>query len=381
MQKILQLILVWLLRHVQQPWSAKFYNALARICAFTAIETVFFQESPEGLRVLLVPRSPDDKFYPNELHSAGTMLRGSDPNDRSAYSFNEPFKRVQKELGSDRVQGTLVDVLLHRTPRGPELALIFICDKPSFANPKAQWLLVSEVLTDPERFNLIEHHEPIIRAAHKSRWVARMKNGGLQPEDFEEGILPEDIRRNLLTSSALWLGNQQGVPPWLFEARLCSGFGLNVSYELVTLVVDGGGKPTHILLNQRPEDDNVYPGRPWYCSGKIMLKGIPAHERGKSLGLTDETGIAGEHHFAGVVEVTNDPRGAGNIRKGHWLLIVFAQRLKQIPAEYTGKFFPISEMPDNLIWAHGTKGGIIETALRYIETEGQCVFSSLRHPD
>lgn len=62
------------------------FNEVARIAALTAIEFVPLRKNNNSIEVLLLRRASDDPFWPNMLHTPGTVLRASDMSFEGAYS-------------------------------------------------------------------------------------------------------------------------------------------------------------------------------------------------------------------------------------------------------------------------------------------------------
>jgi hypothetical protein len=146
--------LVALLSKLGSRWSPRLYNAMAKKCALTAIETVFLKEEPKGaVKVLLLERPADDAYYAGMLHSPGSILRATDQ------SYINAFTRVSKELGGVKItKAKSLGSIFHSTPRGPENAVIFLCepgDKPKigkyYALKDATW-----------HKKLIEHHHAVL---------------------------------------------------------------------------------------------------------------------------------------------------------------------------------------------------------------------------
>ena len=67
------------------------FNEVARIAALTAIEFVPLRKANDSIEVLLFRRASDDPFWPNMLHTPGTILRSEDISFEDAYSrlFND----------------------------------------------------------------------------------------------------------------------------------------------------------------------------------------------------------------------------------------------------------------------------------------------------
>lgn len=165
--------LVELISEMGSQWTPRLYNTFAPKCAFTAIETVFLKRDNRGhVNVLLTKRPPNDAYYPNQWHSPGTMLRGADVPKETKTNPDVPKFDGYKEAFDRLVEGELklqfrgepkqVKSFLHFTPRGPENALIFLCELDG--EPKVgRFFDIMELPPD-----LIEHHHRIIYTAVKA---------------------------------------------------------------------------------------------------------------------------------------------------------------------------------------------------------------------
>src|SRR3989344_3481576 len=151
-------------------WTPNLYNTFAPKFALTAIETVFLRRNAiSGVEILLIQRPPTDAHYPNEWHSPGTMLRATDFQEETVTGkdipahdgFKKAFDRLaQSELGIGfKTKPRQVRSIFHFTPRGSEIALIFLCELEG--EPKAGRFFAVDHLPK----NLIEHHHRIIEAA------------------------------------------------------------------------------------------------------------------------------------------------------------------------------------------------------------------------
>lgn len=184
---------------------------------------------------------------------------------------------------------------------------------------------------------------------------------------------PEKVRNALVTAACRWLSDQKMVPKEIWPAREMSGTGLNCSIEPVTFIQNNDTGQWHVLLSQRPENDPFYSNQ-WCSPGKIELKGAPVTEMLELITKPDETGIA-NHNFkwAGSVTVVNDPRGTGfkAVLGGHWKCEVWIRVLNQFPEKYTGLFYPIYQLPNDLIAGHEL--GILPVAYDYLFTGRQSI--------
>ena len=176
---------VRLCKKFMPPTTQARYNILAPDILFTAFEIGIMRGDPDNPEIVLGRRAPGDVLYAGQYHSFGSMGRPSDAlseNDPTlmetgkfgcADFFQAPILRVLVELGFTREEiyqsglslfkQTPVNVgsFAHETPRGPEIAALFIGeieDEP----PKGLFFEVKDILTDPKCFNLIDHHIAVI---------------------------------------------------------------------------------------------------------------------------------------------------------------------------------------------------------------------------
>ncbi|MFH2108933.1 MAG: hypothetical protein ABII16_00520 [Patescibacteria group bacterium] len=146
--------LVSLLDKVGPKMPTPVYNAVAAKFVLVAIETVILRRKQGKVEVFLAKRPPTDAYYPNMLHSPGTILRASD----RPGSYQDAFERVQKnELGVSFVSlPEFIGSHYFHTSRGPENALAFICKIDQ--EPKVGKFYNTSNL--PE--NLVPHHYILI---------------------------------------------------------------------------------------------------------------------------------------------------------------------------------------------------------------------------
>ncbi|MBU4380853.1 hypothetical protein L6255_03710 [Candidatus Parcubacteria bacterium] len=146
--------LVSLLDKVGPKMPTPVYNAVAAKFVLVAIETVILRRKQGKVEVFLAKRPPTDAYYPNMLHSPGTILRASD----RPGSYQDAFERVQKnELGVNFVfPPEFVGSYYFHTSRGPENSLVFLCEVEK--EPKTGKFY--DVRNLPE--NLLPHHYIVI---------------------------------------------------------------------------------------------------------------------------------------------------------------------------------------------------------------------------
>jgi len=152
---------VELLRRLQPGFlPEEIFHAIARLTVLTALEMVPFSLDTAGrTQVLLLRRSPEDRFWPNRLHVPGTIVRATDHGE----NFEGTIERLLKgEMGDPTVvnRPVIFGVTLRSSIRGTETLIkswVQISDAPKgelypFGNlPKA----------------LIQEEIPHIQSAHE----------------------------------------------------------------------------------------------------------------------------------------------------------------------------------------------------------------------
>lgn len=110
--------------------SRSFYNAVAAKFVMTGIEAVTLRHHRDRVEILLTQRAADDAYWPGQWHSPGSILRAADaPAEPGVVgSYDAAFRRVENEIGTSfaHISG-LVGSVFHRTHRGPENCLVFVC--------------------------------------------------------------------------------------------------------------------------------------------------------------------------------------------------------------------------------------------------------------
>lgn len=119
--------IVALLAKVKQPWSQRFYNALAPMVRMTTTDLVLIDENN---RVFITQRPVDDAFEPGFWHFPGTVTRPTD------ISIADSLERIGKnELGLSQQDYLLTKIkdagyLCERfsnSKRGPEINRYYVC--------------------------------------------------------------------------------------------------------------------------------------------------------------------------------------------------------------------------------------------------------------
>jgi hypothetical protein len=96
---------------------------IARLTVLPIIEFVPLRMQDGEVEVLLLPRSNDDKFWPGQLHTPGTVIRATDTDEGTHMAFDRIIKDELKdtELGAPYYVGSS----LNKSKRGMEQLQIF----------------------------------------------------------------------------------------------------------------------------------------------------------------------------------------------------------------------------------------------------------------
>lgn len=101
------------------------FHQVTRIAATPIVEVVPLRMTSDGnVEVLLLRRPDDDPVWPSQLHTPGTVVRGSD----APGSFNSPLRRILSgELNGTTFSSppTFVRSSLDHSGRGVEVAQIY----------------------------------------------------------------------------------------------------------------------------------------------------------------------------------------------------------------------------------------------------------------
>jgi hypothetical protein len=94
---------------------------IARLATLSIYETAMLRASAGHVQVLLLQRPANDKFWPDQYHSAGTVIR---PTDQGP-GFADAIARIAQELAGTKFSAPVfVTSRLYQTKRGKECALI-----------------------------------------------------------------------------------------------------------------------------------------------------------------------------------------------------------------------------------------------------------------
>jgi 8-oxo-dGTP pyrophosphatase MutT (NUDIX family) len=89
-------LLLQLLRKVRQPYSARFFEALAQVLPVLGIEVVVLRQDDQSTKVLLTRRPEASPSWPGQWQSPGTIFRVTDE------SFMDMIRRLEEtEFGAE----------------------------------------------------------------------------------------------------------------------------------------------------------------------------------------------------------------------------------------------------------------------------------------
>jgi hypothetical protein len=103
------------------------FEQLARIAALPVVEFIPLRLGQHvQVEVLLLDRGPDDPFWPNMLHTPGTIVRATDLHKGEPHDWQAFERIVQDELKNTKVRGPhYVGSMFHDSKRGVEQAQIY----------------------------------------------------------------------------------------------------------------------------------------------------------------------------------------------------------------------------------------------------------------
>lgn len=131
------------------------FSEVARIAVLSAVEFIPFRKNKGAVEVLLFRRSPDDQFWPNALHTPGTVIRASDS------TFEDVFNRLfDEELYSQTLPVAFIGNELTLNNRGRAILFKYIIDVTNIPTAGTFYNINSL----PEDL-LLEHKEMIKDAA------------------------------------------------------------------------------------------------------------------------------------------------------------------------------------------------------------------------
>lgn len=101
------------------------FEQVARLVALPIVEFIPLRFKDQAVEVLLIKRDADDQYWPNMLHTPGTVIRAT---DLSEDEDNYPaFKRIIHDELKDTKVGPphYVGSILHTSKRGVEQAQLY----------------------------------------------------------------------------------------------------------------------------------------------------------------------------------------------------------------------------------------------------------------
>ncbi len=99
------------------------FHAVTRLVATPIVEVVPLRRNERNEpEILLLRRDADDPVWPNQLHTPGTVVRGSDKEG----CFKDALGRISKELGGATLSHPVfIENILHHSSRGMEASQIY----------------------------------------------------------------------------------------------------------------------------------------------------------------------------------------------------------------------------------------------------------------
>ncbi len=119
MQRILQWLLTIPLRWIRQPYSPRFYDAIARLITTVPVEAVILRQTTGGIEIFLQQRKSHES-YPGMWCCPGSVIRpGEEP-------FDVLHRVMKKELNTDMVEADLVGVECCQETRGWFCEIVYL---------------------------------------------------------------------------------------------------------------------------------------------------------------------------------------------------------------------------------------------------------------
>lgn len=128
-----------------------------RLNAIVAVEIIPYRVIDGKVKVYMTRRPTNDRYYPNQLHTPGTMCNGNDKALESA------IQRVREGEIPKFITGKPeeVTVIYRSTPRGVEAAFVYSAEVFEGGNPE-DWFDAENLPEDT-----IEHHKEMIQISLK----------------------------------------------------------------------------------------------------------------------------------------------------------------------------------------------------------------------
>jgi hypothetical protein len=152
-------LLIKLLSRVRQPWSARFFEAIAQIIPVIGYEAVILREVDGRLQALMTRRPDDDKVsaWAGLWHVPGTIVRGTDKSKADVFA-----RLTAREIGAALTNFRVVyDIFQPDGGRKLNLQLVHAVDIVDGQEPtNGTWFNIVEL---PE--SIPGHHEIIFEVA------------------------------------------------------------------------------------------------------------------------------------------------------------------------------------------------------------------------
>jgi len=134
-ERIRQLVIIWLLRGLKQPWSYQLMHAFNRVLPMIGVEAVIFRYNKGVLEILLTRRDKDDPNWPGMWHVSGTTQRNDDvkyhaDTDANFYVALERIWKSELKLSDEEIgliRAEKCDIISWRHSRGACVSTIFAC--------------------------------------------------------------------------------------------------------------------------------------------------------------------------------------------------------------------------------------------------------------
>lgn len=142
------------------------FTQMARLAVINTVEVGFVRpiyEIGQPQQVLLTQRPSTDKFWPNQWHVPGSVVRASDPVEHE-HDYDMAISRVKDEIGGglELIGNPQEFETLRRTgPRGSEITVRMIAD--ATGDPQnGEFFDAVDVLKNPPKGGLLGTHDDAI---------------------------------------------------------------------------------------------------------------------------------------------------------------------------------------------------------------------------
>lgn len=139
----LESFVIYLLKRVRTRWSEKFYYAIAKITAMSAVLVPLLRDQNGKIEVFLTPRN--DYLYKNMLHLGSSRVRAS---DKEGF-FPDAIDRVVRGEYADvsLTSITQAGVTVTKAASGMEITVVLFAETSPGAEPKVEgmWFDVTKL--------------------------------------------------------------------------------------------------------------------------------------------------------------------------------------------------------------------------------------------